>query len=73
MRIMDALKRMFGISGENTHRAAVIEAYAEANIRESRALNAQLRAYQNEKDPFMALVTDLHNKRAMSDAGHSSS
>lgn len=60
---MDILKGIFGIRGDNIRRAAVIAALAEENTRESRELNAQLREYQSKDDPFIAMMTDLHNKR----------
>lgn len=61
--IMDALKRLFGISGNNTRHADVIASIAEESTRESKALNAQLREYSKHDDPFTAMMIDLHNRR----------
>lgn len=63
MTFMDALKRFFGIAGNNTARAKVIASIAERSTEESRQLNAQLRQYQQSDDPFKAMVIDLTNKR----------
>lgn len=64
MTIMDALKRFFGISGQNTARAKVIASIAEQSTAGSKKLNEQLKQYEKSADPFKAMVIDLTNKRA---------
>ena len=63
MSLMDILKRLLGISGNNSSHAATIARLADESASESRQLNAQLREYSKSADPFTAMMIDLHNKR----------
>lgn len=64
MMIMDALKRLFGISGHNTARAKVIASIAEQSTEHSRRLNEQLSTYAESANPIEAMLIDLNNKKA---------
>lgn len=65
MSLMDTLKRLLGISGNNSGHAAAIARLADESAQQSRELNAQLREYSKANDPFTAMMIDLHNKRTV--------
>ena len=64
MSVMDTLKWLFGISGQNSARAKVIASIAEQSTEHSRRLNEQLRSYAEAANPIEAMLIDLNNKRA---------
>ena len=71
MKIMDALRDMFvGRPDPGPH--AVTSAKIDAAIEvadqvaeQSRAVNDKLKGYLDKRDPFMSLLIDISNERAM--------
>lgn len=61
------LKRLFGIRGYNTEHLREVEVQADAIAKERQQLNETLTKYIQHPDPFMAMVSDLHNKREMAE------
>lgn len=66
MKLVDTLKTFLGIRNDDaTRRAAVIMKLSDESVEAAQALNAQLKVYTRDDDPFNAMVIDLINKRAM--------